>query len=75
MPVVIALMITNTALAVLTRAAPQLNIFSLGFPLTLTAGLAALAISMNYLAIPLQELYEFALSALLGFVVMPIQTQ
>ena len=75
LPVVIALMITNTALAVLTRAAPQLNIFSLGFPLTLIGGFIALAISMNYLAIPLQELYEFALSALLGFVVMPIQTQ
>ncbi len=73
LPVVIALMITNIALAVLTRAAPQLNIFALGFPLTLTGGFVALAISMNYLAVPLQALYEFALSAMLGFVVMPTQ--
>ena len=73
LPVVIALMITNIALAVLTRAAPQLNIFALGFPLTLIGGFVALAISMNYLAVPLQALYEFALSAMLGFVVMPTQ--
>jgi flagellar biosynthetic protein FliR len=73
LPVVIALMITNTALAVLTRAAPQLNIFALGFPLTLTGGFIALAISMNYLAVPLQALYEFALNSMLGYVVTPTQ--
>ncbi len=73
LPVVIALMITNIGLAVLTRAAPQLNIFALGFPLTLIGGFFALAISMNYLATPLQGLYEFALSAMLGFVVIPTQ--
>lgn len=69
LPVIVALMITNIALAVLTRAAPQLNIFALGFPLTLIGGFIALAISMNYLATPLQALYEFALSAMLGFAV------
>lgn len=73
LPVVIALMITNTALAVLTRAAPQLNIFALGFPLTLSGGFIALAISMNYLATPLQNLYDFALSSMLGFAVLPTQ--
>lgn len=73
LPVVVALMITNIALAVLTRAAPQLNIFALGFPLTLLGGFVALAISMNYLATPLQALYELALSSLLGFAVMPVQ--
>lgn len=69
LPIMVALMITNLALAVLTRAAPQLNIFSLGFPLTLTGGFVALAISLNYLAVPLQALFEFGLSALLGFAV------
>jgi flagellar biosynthetic protein FliR len=69
LPVVVALTITNLALAVLTRAAPQLNIFALGFPLTMIGGFVALAVSMNYLATPLQGLYEFALSAILGFAV------
>jgi flagellar biosynthetic protein FliR len=69
LPVVVALMITNVALAVLTRAAPQLNIFALGFPLTLLGGFVAIAISMNYLATPLQAIFEFAMSAMLGFAV------
>lgn len=69
LPVIVALMITNLALAVLTRAAPQLNIFALGFPLTLIGGFVAIAISMSYLASPLQALYEYALSAMLGFAV------
>ncbi len=73
LPVVVALMITNIALAVLTRAAPQLNIFALGFPLTLIGGFVALGISMDYLAMPLQALFELALSSLLGFAVMPTQ--
>lgn len=70
LPVIVALMITNVALAVLTRAAPQLNIFALGFPLTLGGGFIAMAISMHYLASPFQTLFEFALSAMLGFAVV-----
>ncbi|UCV27661.1 flagellar biosynthetic protein FliR [Ferribacterium limneticum] len=67
LPIVVALMITNVALAVLTRAAPQLNLFALGFPLTLMGGFVALAISLNYLASPLQGIFEFGMSAMLGF--------
>lgn len=73
LPIIAALMITNIALAVLTRAAPQLNIFAVGFPLTLTGGFIALAISMNYLATPLQTLFEFGMSAMLGFAVPAAQ--
>lgn len=67
LPVLIALLITNFALAVLTRAAPQLNIFSLGFPLTLLGGFVVLMICMSYLAPPLQALFEIAMQAMLGF--------
>lgn len=69
LPAIVALMIINIALAVLTRAAPQLNIFALGFPLTMMGGFIALAISMNYLASPLQAIFEFAMSAMLDFAV------
>jgi flagellar biosynthesis protein FliR len=69
LPIIVALMITNLALAVLTRAAPQLNIFALGFPLTLFGGFFALAIAMNYLSGPFQQIFELALSAMLGFAV------
>ncbi len=37
-PAVTALLLTNIAFGVITRAAPQLNIFGVGFPLTLTLG-------------------------------------
>jgi flagellar biosynthesis protein FliR len=69
LPVVVALMITNIALAVLTRAAPQLNIFALGFPLTLLGGFVSLWLIMNYLAEPLQRIYEVALASMTGFAV------
>lgn len=48
LPVVAVLMMTNVALAVLTRAAPQLNIFVVGFPLTLAVGFIVISISMGY---------------------------
>jgi flagellar biosynthetic protein FliR len=67
LPVIVALMITNLALAVLTRAAPQLNIMSIGFPITLIGGFVGLAMILNYLATPLQAIFEQGLSAMLGF--------
>jgi len=73
LPVMVALMITNVALGVLTKAAPQLNLFALGFPLTLMGGFVAIGISLSYLSAPLQELYDFALRAMLGFAVLADQ--
>lgn len=70
LPVVVALLIANLSLAVLTKAAPQLNIFALGFPITLLSGFVVLAISLNYLATPLQNLYELALTAITEFAVV-----
>lgn len=56
LPVLATLLLTNLALGVLTRAAPQLNLFSVGFPLTLLVGVAALAFAMPYME-PLMERY------------------
>ena len=39
LPAVSAILIVNLAFGVMTRAAPQLNIFSLGFPFTLVFGI------------------------------------
>lgn len=49
LPVLTALLITNLALGILTRVAPQLNIFAVGFPLTLSIGLFVLAFSMPFI--------------------------
>ncbi|OLS63495.1 flagellar biosynthetic protein FliR [Pseudomonas putida] len=39
LPVITSLLVINIAFGVMTRAAPQLNIFSIGFPLTLVIGM------------------------------------
>jgi len=49
MPAIGALLTTNLALAILTRSAPQLNVFSIGFPITLTIGFVVLLLSLSYL--------------------------
>ncbi|MCR5536540.1 MAG: flagellar biosynthetic protein FliR [Succinivibrio sp.] len=41
------MLIINFTLGVMTRAAPQLNVFSLGFAVTMVTGLAVLAMSLN----------------------------
>lgn len=54
LPLLGALLITNLALGILTRSAPQLNIFAVGFPVTLAIGFIALILTLPYFA-PLLE--------------------
>jgi len=46
LPAITALLVVNIAFGVMTRAAPQLNIFSIGFPLTLVLGLVIFWITL-----------------------------
>lgn len=48
-PVVAAVLIGNTALAILGRAAPQLNILSVAFPVQIGIGLVALAAAIPFI--------------------------
>lgn len=66
LPVLTALLITNLALGILTRAAPQLNIFAVGFPLTLSIGLLVLALSMPFYAPILEHLVQDSLRLMMG---------
>lgn len=66
LPVLTALLITNLALGILTRAAPQLNIFSVGFPLTLSIGLFVLALSMPFYLPILEGLVYDGLNLMMG---------
>ena len=50
----------------LTRAAPQLNLFAVGFPITLIGGFVVLILSLGYLATPITHLFEYGLQAMLG---------
>lgn len=64
LPMVAALLITNIALGVLTRAAPQLNLFAVGFPVTLSVGFLVLMLSLNLIAPVLQNLFERGFDAI-----------
>lgn len=65
LPILTALLITNIALGILTRAAPQLNLFAVGFPVTLSIGIAILALTMPYFAPLLDKMTHDALDTML----------
>jgi flagellar biosynthetic protein FliR len=46
MPVIISLLLVNIGFGVATRAAPQLNIFSVGFPVTLMLGIVLIWLTL-----------------------------
>ncbi len=46
LPAITALLVVNIAFGIMTRAAPQLNIFSIGFPLILVLGMVIFWIGM-----------------------------
>lgn len=58
MPILAALLLVNIALGILTRAAPQLNLFGIGFPLTLATGFLMIWMILPYLSMPLQLLFN-----------------
>ncbi|MGH1536686.1 MAG: flagellar biosynthetic protein FliR [Gammaproteobacteria bacterium] len=59
-PAITALLIANSALALMTRAAPQLNVFSVGFPITILLGLTVIALTLPSVAIVFQNLLNAA---------------
>jgi flagellar biosynthetic protein FliR len=52
LPMVGMLMFTNLALGIISRVAPQLNIFAIGFPITLVVGLVGIAFTLPMLDQP-----------------------
>ncbi|HDS1734489.1 MULTISPECIES: flagellar biosynthetic protein FliR [Pseudomonas] len=61
LPVIAALLVVNIAFGVMTRAAPQLNIFSIGFPLTLVLGIWMFWVGLADIHAHYQELVTEAL--------------
>lgn len=64
LPAITALLVVNLAFGVMTRAAPQLNIFSIGFPLTLVLGLVIVWVGMADILAQYQVLASEALQLL-----------
>ncbi len=65
LPVVTALLITNMALGILTKTAPQLNLFGIGFPITISIGFIVLAVSLPTIIKPLEKMIEVGSSHML----------
>jgi flagellar biosynthetic protein FliR len=63
LPLIAVLLMTNLALGILTRSAPQLNIFAIGFPITLGVGLIVLDFSMPYFAPQMEGVIRQTLQA------------
>lgn len=64
LPLIAALLIANLAMGVLARVAPQLNIFAVGFPVTLMAGFVILMFSMPYFGAAMEKLFDGAFRAM-----------
>jgi flagellar biosynthetic protein FliR len=71
LPILAALLITNIALGILTRAAPQLNIFAVGFPITLAIGFFVLALTIPYFSSVLGRLTREGIGIALKLIALP----
>ena len=47
LPAIIAMLLANISLGVMNRAAPALNVYALGFPMTMLLGLFSILISIS----------------------------
>jgi flagellar biosynthesis protein FliR len=66
MPVAVYLFMTTVLLALLSRAAPQLNLYSIGFPLRLIVGLAATLLLLPNLTAGMVNAFSHLTRILLG---------
>jgi len=64
LPAIISLLTANVVMGILTRAAPQLNIFSVGFPMTMMAGYLILLYSIPTLLPVFDSMLQDAFSTI-----------
>lgn len=66
LPAVVAMLMVNLTFGVMNRTAPSLNIFSLGFPMTLLLGLLTMALSISGVPARYLDLVSHVLELLQG---------
>ena len=64
LPLICALLTINLAMSILNRAAQQLSVFSVGFPVTLIVGVTVLTVVLPHAGPFLESLFESGLSAM-----------
>lgn len=52
LPLVVMMLLVNLVLGVISRVAPQINVFSIGFPVTLSVGLLGMLVTLPMLDVP-----------------------
>ena len=57
-PLMASLLFINIGLGIITRAAPALNIFAVGFPAMILAGIVLLSLSMTSIGYRIQWLWQ-----------------
>ncbi len=63
LPAVASILLVNLAFGVVSRAAPQLNVFGVGFPVTMALGFVAIVVAISSLLPQMQQLIGEALGA------------
>lgn len=62
LPILAVMLLINVVLGVMARVSPQLNLFAVGFPITLSAGMVVLLLFMPHLEAPMRATLERSLS-------------
>lgn len=60
LPIMVGVLLVNLGFGVMTRAAPQLNIFAVGFPTTMLAGFVLIYLCLPVLSPVLQNLFNIS---------------
>ncbi|WP_017429060.1 flagellar biosynthetic protein FliR [Vreelandella jeotgali] len=68
LPLVGSLLIINLALGILNRSAPQLTVFNIGFPSSLTVGMTLFMVLMTHLGDFLERLFSQGLEFMQGLI-------
>jgi len=71
LPAAIALLIINMALGVISRAAPTLNLFGIGFTITVLGGMFTLIVGLDAMMLGIQQLLEDTLRLVVDLVASP----
>lgn len=64
LPLITTLLVANIALGVLARIAQQLNLFAVGFPVTLALGFLVLMLSLPYIGAAMEGLFSSGFQAM-----------
>jgi flagellar biosynthetic protein FliR len=64
LPLITALLVTNLALGVLSRVAPALNLYAVGFPVTMALGFLVLLLCLPYIGAAMEPVFTRGFDAL-----------